>query len=198
MTPKPPPDALLNEFHGVMNDAAGAHAFAVWGLAMATDWTEDPANLPPNLHAGSTFYFGHGEPTQGGFHYQRWLWSELPEHLGGQGTVMRHLGQQWLVLVVSHWEDHFRQRFAEYDGLSKKSEFKDPVFGDLNKMRNDVVHHRGIATDRNTGRCEELRWFEPGETIHIMPIHVADFMDYLGLKESMSDVQGGFDSHEFG
>ena len=57
----------------------------------------------------------------------------------------------------------------------------DPAMADINRMRNDIVHHRGIATVRNSGRCEVLRWFSPHETIHPMMAHIAEFMHYMGL-----------------
>jgi len=48
--------------------------------------------------------------------------------------------------------------------------------GDMRRMRNDVVRHRGIATAANTGKCEELRWFQPGDTIYVSDGLLADFM----------------------
>jgi hypothetical protein len=70
------------------------------------------------------------------------------------------------------------------------NDIADPFLGDLNKMRNDVVHHYGVATRENTGRCEKLRWFGIGKPIHVMPEHVAEFMGYLGRVHSMDGIGG--------
>jgi hypothetical protein len=55
------------------------------------------------------------------------------------------------------------------------------TFADVCRMRNDTVHHRGIATKRNTGRCEVLKWAEVGEPIIVTSQRVAEFMGHFGL-----------------
>lgn len=65
-------------------------------------------------------------------------------------------------MVGALWNEEFRGRCA----MANESEsFDDPGMGDINKMRNDIVHHGAVATSRNTGRCEVFRWFRVGETI---------------------------------
>jgi hypothetical protein len=48
-------------------------------------------------------------------------------------------------------------------------------------MRNDVVHHGGIAQKKNSGRCEVLRWFESGDRMLVRQARVLEFMEHLGL-----------------
>lgn len=109
-----------------------------------------------------------------------WPIKSLPERLADDGPVAEQLGQQWLVLVCTEWEDHYRQRIADAAGVPK-NEVKSPAMGDVSKMRNDVVHHRGVATKGNSGRCEALTWFKPGDRMLIQQARVREFMEHLGL-----------------
>jgi hypothetical protein len=182
------PLAVIEEFQQRVNDAAGVHAIALTGVLMVASMSEsiELTNRGPE----SSMFFGHGDPnTPDGFTYQHWKLDDLPAHLAADGPVIRALGQQWLVLVASLWNDEFRSRLAKAKGI-RTNEVKDPYFGDINKMRNDIVHHGGIATERNSGRCEVLRWFSEGEVIDVRPVHVAELADYLGLAKTSRDING--------
>jgi hypothetical protein len=182
-------EEISGEFLDVLNDVAGTHAIAVMGVIQVRDWATkiELAKRTPE----SSIFIGHGDPNSAqGFAYQRWRLDTLADRLDGNGPVARDLGQQWIVMVAAHWNDHYRQRIANALGIAK-NEVADPVMADLNRMRNDVVHHRGVATAKNTGRCEVLRWFEPGETVRVMMAHIAEFMHYVGLVDRSSEIGGG-------
>jgi hypothetical protein len=152
-----------------------------WALAIEVE------NRTPE----SSMFVGHGDPNSDeGFAYQRWHLDTLPDRLDADGPVIRDLGQQWLVHVASHWNDHYRQRIAGALAVAM-NDVAEPVMADINRMRNDIVHHRGIATARNTGRCEVLRWFAPDETIHVMMAHIAEFMHCIGLVVHSRNIDGG-------
>jgi hypothetical protein len=104
--------------------------------------------------------------------------------------VSRTLGQQWIVLVASLWNDHYRDRLAQAKGVAK-NEVRDRYLADINRMRNDIVHHRGIATAHNTGRCEVLKWFSVGEEMHVYAAHIAELVAYLGTVQRSRDIGGG-------
>lgn len=178
---------LTLEFIEELNDAAGIHAMAVMGIAQMEAMT---ANFDAPS-ADSTLYVGHGDPdTDEGFAYQRWLIRSLPERLAPEGPVIRALGQQWLVTVAALWNDHYRTRIAAALDVPL-NDVADVAMADINRMRNDVVHHRGIATRANTGRCDLFRWFRSGAPIHVMPVHVAELMSYVGRVEPSSEAGGG-------
>jgi hypothetical protein len=84
------------------------------------------------------------------------------------------------VLIYTQWEHNFRPRFAAALGTPLE-EVKDDLMGDIRLLRNDVIHHHGIATKDHSGRCKLLRWFEPGERILITYEQVFDFMVRAGL-----------------
>jgi hypothetical protein len=183
--------AIWQEFTELLNDLAGAHAFAVFGLIYVREELV-PASLPDNVGPESRWFIGggSGDPNVPGSasSYTSWPIQELPDRLDADGPVFRALGQQWLVMVVAQWE-HYRRLIAKAEGVDVR-EVKDPALADLNRMRNDVVHHRGIATPHNTGKFELVPWFQVGEPIHVMAVHIAEFMAYLGRVHSMDDVDG--------
>jgi hypothetical protein len=55
---------------------------------------------------------------------------------------------------------------------------------DAVRLRNDIVHHRGIATKRNAGCAEVLTWFDEGDAILVTTARVAEFMGHFGLTVS--------------
>ena len=61
---------------------------------------------------------------------------------------------------------------------------------DIGRMRNDVIHHHGVATIKNSGRCEVLKWFQSGDTILITGKEVADFMQHVGAITVFSGEDG--------
>ena len=90
------------------------------------------------------------ESTGQSIYWQRWQLNQIPDLLDPDLPVFRSIGQQWVVTLVAQWNEHFRQLFADALGL-KVEQVVDPAMGDMNKLRNDILHHRGIATDRNAG-----------------------------------------------
>ena len=43
------------------------------------------------------------------------------------------------------------------------TDVRDDLLGDIRLLRNDIVHHGGIATKANSGRCKILQWFNDGD-----------------------------------
>ncbi len=178
---------LTNEFIDELNNIAGIHAMALTGIIKMAEF----ARTLKAPSADSTLFVGHGNPnSQEGLAYQRWPIRTLAERLAPEGPVVRALGQQWIVMVASKWNDHYRALIAKALGI-EKNELKDAAMADINRMRNDIVHHRGIASTGNTGRCEALRWFEVGEPLHILPVHVSELMSYMGAIHSTADIEPG-------
>jgi hypothetical protein len=85
----------------------------------------------------------------------------------------------------------FQARFAEAAEI-EKNDVKEPLMAVIGRMRNDIIHHHGVAPAKNSGRCELLKWFQPGDTILITGKEVADFMQHVGAITVFSGktVQG--------
>jgi hypothetical protein len=186
------PEQVWTEFTVRMNDLAGVHsltAFAVFFLL--PPWAAEQYASLASPSPDSSMFIGEGDPNADGVAHLRWRFAELPGHLDPEeGTIPRALGQQWIVMVATEWGENYRKRFAAAEVVEPNA-IQDAGMADINRMRNDVVHHGGIAARRNTGRCEVFKWFAPGEVIHPMMVHVAEFMAHLGLLHRTADVAGG-------
>lgn len=74
----------------------------------------------PAPQPDSTLFVGHGDPnTAAGFTYQRWPIRTLAARLSPDGPVVRALGQQWVVMVASKWNDQYRSLISDALGLEK-------------------------------------------------------------------------------
>ena len=67
------------------------------------------------------------------------------------------------------------------------------LWGDIHKIRNDLLKHRGRAQRTNTGRCEILQWFQDGDQIHLTLDHVLEFLHQLGRYQSLTSVDRPLD-----
>jgi hypothetical protein len=163
-------ELILGELRVALNDSVAAAAFAGWGL---DELSKRLQQLPvATENPDPQIYVGVGDPnTEEARQYASWRLSEARSRVEDQ--VPRTLSQHWVVAFFALWEHGFRPALAAAHGCDA-SELVHPVFGDLRHMRNDVVHHHGIATPENTGKCELLRWFEPGANIHLEGQHFVE------------------------
>jgi hypothetical protein len=179
-------DPVFQEFVNVLNELAGVHAFALQGVREARKYWEDKlAAAKPPTTADSTVSISDGHhawPTS--VAYSKWRLGDLPEVLGGGGSVATRISQQWVIAVYAEWDEHYRRRISEAMGLSEP--LKLPPFGDLRLFRHDIVHHRGVATAENSGRCKVFTdWFRPGETMYFDTYKVAEFMRAVRVTEEL-------------
>lgn len=93
------------------------------------------------------------------------------------GATSRRLTQRLIVSLDTAWEHGFRGRLAAARGLEGPRAVACDFFRDLRRLRNDVVHHHGVATGKNAGRCTVFRrTFAIGDVIYF------DDVDLLNLK----------------
>jgi len=85
------------------------------------------------------------------------------------------------------WESWVRPRLADAQGCDVKK-IEVAVFGDLRRIRNDIIHNGGTASEKWTGKCRVLRWFVPGHPIAIKAEHVAEFMALVPLDDLRKPV----------
>ncbi len=50
-----------------------------------------------------------------------------------------------LIMIYEHWENDIRAKIAVILGLSDKANLKSNIMGDINKIRQDLLHNRGTA-----------------------------------------------------
>jgi hypothetical protein len=167
---------VLKEFDEFLGDSIAAFSFARLGLRSVAETTAGlpaMAQNPDPMH-----YIGVGDPTDP---ESFWAWrrSELLWQVAQDGPAETRLGHQWIAYVFAGWQEGFRPRLAACHGCPK-ADLRYPVLGDLRHLRNDVIHHRGVATAHNTGRCTVLgHWFAEGEVIRLRDEHFVEFRTLL-------------------
>jgi len=166
-------EVVLAELDEFINRSVMAHALAIMGLRQIPSQLQRIPAFAEN--PDPDFFVGIGDPNVEMRPYGRLKRSEVLGQVVLGGPVDILLGQQWVVYVFTAWEHGFRPRLAAAHGC-EASELTYPLFGDLRLLRNDVVHHHGIATAEWTGRCEVLRWFQAGEELRIKGEHLEEFV----------------------
>jgi hypothetical protein len=166
---------VLNDIAEFVNDSVAAHGFSCMGLRQLPSLFQRVPVVPSN--PDPDIAIGIGDPnTPEARQYAVWKKSEALVRVSQNGPVETTLGQQWIVYVYAAWEHEFRPRLAAVYRCDE-GRLAYPLLGDLRHLRNDVVHHRGIATARNTGRCDVIRhWFVPGDVISLRGEHFAEFV----------------------
>ena len=112
------------------------------------------------------------------------LRSEVPnafitwdKELGPNGRLVQLAYVGWVAAVDAAW-DRARVKPPYRGGLKHGQQAN--LFGDLHKIRNDLLKNGAVAQTKNVGRCTELTWFKPGDFMHMRIEHVLDFLHRLG------------------
>jgi len=173
VTTNEPIDQIVRELDGMLAVAAGTHAFSKAGIRQVLEFFSHAPRTSEN--PDPTVGLGLGDPNVDSQRYARFKPSELPMLLAPEGPVVTQLGQQWAVFVFAEWEHSFRPRLAAARGL-QPNEVEVVVFGDLRRIRHDILHNGAIATKEWSWRCQSLKWFQPGDPIVVAATHIADFV----------------------
>jgi len=184
MTEEPSPEseaAVTAEFHTFLNDAAGLYGVTTTALPFLRGQADQFARIA-GIGADHPMFFTVTDMPQErpSDAFAVWPRSLLASRLAPEGVAARQAGHQWVVHVFSMWEHGYRPRLAAARGVDT-DDVKIPVLGDLRLIRNDVVHHRGIATADSSGKCQQLRWFSVGEDMLVTGRMIYQFMDAFGL-----------------
>jgi hypothetical protein len=75
-----------------------------------------------------------------------------------QPWIMKQFASQAIVSYFTEWEDHYRRELARAHGCTIY-DIQINYFGDLSRMRQDYVHHRGFCANSQSVYCEVLKWF---------------------------------------
>ena len=98
---------------------------------------------------------------------------------GSEGPAAQLAYKAWLVLIAGLWE-----RFRNKTPLGRRDDPRyrmlNDLYGDWQKIRNDVLKNNGVASKEKSARCELLKWFGEGETIRFRLDHVLEFLHRMG------------------
>lgn len=103
------------------------------------------------------------------------------EEFGCNGRLAQLAYVGWVAAVDGAWEKYRKSAAYKEYGSGLKHGMQAGLFGDLHKIRNDLLKHGGVAQAANTGKCTVLKWFKSGDRIHLTINHVLDFMHRLGM-----------------
>lgn len=158
---------------------AGVMTFSHVAIKMMSDgigWTVTEENPDP------TVYIGAGDPNDPTTVADAsWRKSQIERAAAADGWLQQWLTHAWLALMLARWEAHYRPAFAEAHGVDPKRVRSD-VVGHIRNLRNDVIHHNGIATAKNTGKCKVLTKFGVGALILLRPEDVRLLRDAMQVE----------------
>jgi hypothetical protein len=94
----------------------------------------------------------------------------------------------WIATVDGAWEKYRKKQEFSGEKSPLPHGVEASLWGDLHKIRNDLLKNRGVAQGKNTGKCEFLKWFKPGDQIHLTLAHVLDFLHHVGRYTNLSSL----------
>ena len=98
------------------------------------------------------------------------------EELGAEGALAQLAYTGWIAAVDGAWEKHRTKPPFDKTRSRLKHGMEADLFGDLHKIRNDLLKNDGVAQARNCGRCAVLTWFAPGDRMHMKLDYVLEFL----------------------
>lgn len=168
-------DELAQEFWRT----AGVMTFSQVAIKTMSDgipWTVTDDNPDP------TVFLGAGDPNDPKtVEDASWRKSQIEGAAATDGWLQEWLTHAWLALMFARWEDHYRPAFAVANGVDQK-EVQSDVIGDIRNLRNDVIHHGGIATANNTGKCKVVTKFSVGDRILLRSEDVRHMRDAMRVR----------------
>ena len=112
----------------------------------------------------------------------------LRSEVGSEGRLAQLAYRGWVAMVAGTWE-----RFRKLTPLGGTAPdlpkgMQAGVFGDLQKIRNDVLKNGAVAANGAEGKCEVLKWFRAGEPIVFKLDHVIEFLNLTALLPTKNFV----------
>jgi hypothetical protein len=110
---------------------------------------------------------------------------ELIRRNGEGGPNLQIVGNTSLVVVYQYWEDHYRAAIAS-ELQVEPAQIQIPVFGELRRFRQAILHHQAIATSE-VEKCERFKWFKRGDKIVLSREQFELVVD--GLLEALNGLK---------
>jgi len=82
-----------------------------------------------------------------------------------------------VVWIYQCWEDHYRKQIAKSLGCSI-NEVISPVFGDVRKLRNAIIHNLGVATSE-LEKTEVITPFKQGIPLYLNENHLRALVENI-------------------
>ena len=112
------------------------------------------------------YYFTSGTPDADDAEVlHRTKLGEVKERNKEDGANWQFTANMCVVALYQYWEERFRPEIANRHGV-EPDQIRSDLMGDLRHLRHSIIHNGEIATD-DVKRCKILKWFKPGDRIHI-------------------------------
>ena len=108
--------------------------------------------------------------------------------MGSGGRLAQLAYRGWVALVAGTWERY--RKLPPYKGKDSglPMGMQASVFGDLQKIRIDVLKNGAVAAKGAEAKCEILKWFPKGEPIVFNLDHVIEFLNLTALLPTSNFV----------
>lgn len=114
----------------------------------------------------SSLYFGKESPTDPNNQVlHSTTQGEFKRRNGYKGKNHALLAQLLLVMLYEYWDTEYRYRIAKALGFQRADQLKIPLFGDLRRLRNDILHRQGIASPETVSKLEIIKAITPNKPI---------------------------------
>lgn len=122
-------------------------------------------NTNPSDFLDTPFPFNYGATdNEESRRTKSFTFRDFKERNSQGGENFRFIGNMCIVQVYEYWENHYRREIA-HSQRKIKNDLKLGIFGDLRKLRQAILHRRGIAT-RGVANAEILKWFKEDEILY--------------------------------
>jgi hypothetical protein len=183
--------AVLDEFSETINLIAGVFFDATQGFGLNVTeinrrqreliqqhGSKDPEETQLQYLDSAWILYGQGDPNdpKSVVHHQT-TQEEFKIRNSDGGSNHTFIGNMALIAIYQYWEDHYRKQLADIFGVPK-SNVESDVFGEMNILRNSIIHHGGIAK-KEIRKCKRLNWFKAGELIRIDNLKFLELLNHL-------------------
>ncbi|MBP0047549.1 hypothetical protein H9C73_02275 [Marinobacterium sp. AK62] len=166
--------SVSDEFIGILHDIYGFFIDTTQGYSIYLKQLQSQQELAAKKYNTTvakldvaTMTYANGAPTDPeAIILHECTQKEIKERNIKNGRNTNYVSKFSTAMIYEYWENQYRGLFADAVGI-KKSDLKSDIFGDIRLIRNDILHCRGKASDKNCGKAKILKWFKEGDTVYI-------------------------------
>jgi hypothetical protein len=156
-------------FVDVVDAQYGLYLDATFGFVEIARIVEGPlspiAGMSKEAQLQRAFFIGTGEPgTMESVMQHKTTMGEFASRNTRDGKNHILMGRLLIVVIYAYWETEHRARIAAALG-KQLDDVQVSILGDLRLLRNDILHHRAVATKQYSARLTVLPQVEPGAEI---------------------------------
>lgn len=181
----------INEFEKIVDNLYGVYLDSTEGFRLVKQQTIDFQNgaisifkkINPSVANieyldSLPFEYGEGHPEDLPLSLHVCTQGERKQRNSKDDDNFLFIGNMCLVSIYQYWEDKYRTDIGNLMKCKTKTLPSD-IMGDICKLRNSIIHHRGIAK-KEVENCKILKWFKEGDEI---------FIDYEKMKKIILEIK---------